>query len=83
MTVDMPANIPVTQERWAVLKDVLNVLIMKEKTPAKVMLALNGMPDIRPIEKMLMTYAMAYKHVMSLPQMSGCKKAVPIKLGLS
>ncbi len=60
MIVDGPESMGLTKERWAVLEDLLNVLVMKEKTPAKVMVALDKMTDILPIEKLLMVYAMGW-----------------------
>ncbi len=60
MSIDGRELMGVTEERWEVLEDILNLLVRKEKTPAKVMLALDKMTDIRPIEKLLMVYALAW-----------------------
>lgn len=60
MSLEGAETMGMTKERWAVLEDLLNVLVMKERTPAKVMIALDKMTDILPIEKLLMTYALTY-----------------------
>ncbi len=79
MNIDGPEAMGVTQERWDVLEDLLNVLVMKERTPAKVMLALDKMTDILPIEKLLMVYALAYAHrEMVKKQIPGNKQFLPI-----
>lgn len=63
----------ITEARWRELYMFLIVLAKTERTPAKILLALETVKEITEREKMVMIYALAYQHISEIikPSKSG------------
>ncbi len=83
MTITGLEEIDIGAQRWSELEDIIDQEIRKAKTPAKFMVALDKRTDITTIEKMLMVYALAFKHYQAITKVQIAASPMQLRIGLN
>lgn len=83
MTVIGSEALGVTEKRWMELEEIISQEMRKTKTPAKFMLALDKRSDITSLEKLLMTYALAFKQYQEIHKIQISVHPMQLRVGLN